>query len=222
MAAARPASVLGVAGDDRQAQEDVAGHRASGGDGVVGDVVGPHDELLVVPARVVEASGGLVPEQLHHLIAQYGGLPEPLYVQGDLVQGDETVYKESVVLQVGVELGIAIPVGAKQPAPGPELSQEEYGVSLRYPSVVGAGEDGSGLRKGAEHHAVPRSQYLVVPGRADAPAPGGQQLSLGAPEHGIALLLRSAQRLLVQGVVAHAEDGVALEIAVGGWRRSTC
>ena len=71
----------------------------AGGQGVVGDVAGSDNEVLLVGAGVVEAAGKRVPEQGDGLTGEFLGLDEPAQVAVRGVQSEKAVYKVGVVVE---------------------------------------------------------------------------------------------------------------------------
>ena len=56
----------------------------------------------MVAASVVEGLFSFVPEQVQHGVGHSGGFPQPVQVQGGLVQGQQAVNDEGVVFQVAL------------------------------------------------------------------------------------------------------------------------
>ena len=99
-------------------------------------------------------------------------------------------------------------------ATGRHLSQQERGVGFGDLTVIVAPEDACGVGKGAQHHAVPFGQHLVVPGRLDPLLALGKQLGPAARQRGSQVVRRYAQLAgdFLQ-VVIDMQDVLALEVA---------
>ena len=172
------------------------------------EVLAPRQQLLVVGRGLEEASVLRVGETLDHGVGQGTRLGEPARIEAGLVQGEQRLEQERVVLQVGVELGLAVLPGAQQPPVGvAQRAEHELRTAGRRLHVVGALEHGAGLGQRGDHQGVPGGQALVVEARPDALRP--HVVETPAPLRERFGPARAAHR-----------DVVALEVAGRRWPRT--
>ena len=113
--ALRLALVGALAGQRREAQQAERRGAVARRDRVVADLLAARDQLLVVAGGREEAAALAVAEALDRRLGQRPRLVEPALLEGRLIQGEQRFEQEGVVLEVGVEVGPAVLVGAQQP-----------------------------------------------------------------------------------------------------------
>ncbi len=114
--AERVALVLLVAGELGEAQQADGCAGGAGGDGGVLEVLAPDDQRFAVCGGREETALLGVGEAGDHLVGQRHGLVKPALLAGGFEQRDQRLQQEGVVLEVGVDLGLAVVVGAQQAA----------------------------------------------------------------------------------------------------------
>src|SRR3954451_2868126 len=114
----RPVLVVVLAGQRGQPQQAVGGARVAGGDGVVLQVLATGQELLVVRRGLEEAAALLVGEARDHRVGELASGTKPARVERRLVEREERLEEEGVVLQVCVQLRLAVLVSPEQPTVG--------------------------------------------------------------------------------------------------------
>ena len=118
------------------------------------------------------------PKRAIVVVGQRAGALEPARLEGRFVEGQQRFEQEGVVLEVGVEAGVAVLVGAQQAAVVvAQRVEDELGAAAGRVEVVLAAEHGAGLGQGGDRQRVPGGQALVVEPRPD---PLGARLVEGA------------------------------------------
>ena len=165
------------------------------------EVLAPRHQLLVVGRGLEEAAPLRVGETLDHGVRQGPGLGEPAGLERGLVERQQRFEQERVVLQVGVQLGLSVLVGAQQaPLPVAQLAQDEVRRIAGRVQEARLFQGRAGLGQGGDGQRVPGGQALVVQPGPDALSPG--------------LVEPAADAGQVRGLlVAAGEDGPALEVA---------
>ena len=171
-----------LAGQRREAEEAERGGGVAGGDRVVADLLAAGDQLLVVVGGREEAAAlGVAEAGDRSSSARARASLEPARLEGRFVEGEQRLEQEGVVLEVGVEAGAAVLVGAQQAALGvahrsrTNSAQRAGGVE-----VVLAAEHRAGLGQGGDHQRVPGGEALVVEAGPD-PLGAGLVAALGGP-----------------------------------------
>ncbi len=100
----------------REAQEAEGGGAVAGRDRVVADLLAAGDQLLVVGRGGEEAAALGVAEAGDHRVGQLPRGGEPARLEARFVEDEERFEQEGVVLEVGVQVGAAVLVGAQQVA----------------------------------------------------------------------------------------------------------
>ena len=186
--AGRLAFVGAVSGQGGEAQQPQRGRGVAGGDRVVVDLLAAGDQRLVVVGGGEETAPLGIPEAGDRRTGEIAGLLEPAPLEGRLVQRQQRLEQEGVVLQVCVELRLAVLVGAQEAAFGvAQGAQHELGAAARRVKVVLASQHRAGLGQGGDHQRVPGGEALVVEARpdplrarlAEGPAGLGEALGLG-------------------------------------------
>ena len=175
---------------------------------MVVDVLAARDQLLVVVRGREEAAVLGVAEVLDHRVGGLARGVEPALVEGRLVERQQRLDQVGVVLEVGVELRLAVLVAAKQAAVlVAQLGPDELGARDGRVEVVAARQHRAGLGKRGDHQRVPRRQALVVAARPDAPR-------AEAVERAAHVLV--PPRRLVARAAGQVKDVAALEVAALG------
>ena len=130
---------------------------------MVVDVLAPGDQLLVVLGGGEEAAALGVGEAGDHRIGRLAGGVEPAHLEGRLVERQQRLEQVGVVLEVGVQLRLAVLPAAQQPAVGvAHLVEHELGRGARGVEVVVAAEHRAGVGERRDHQRVPGGEPLVV------------------------------------------------------------
>ena len=211
----RLAPVIIVAGDYRQAQQQVGGYRTAAGLGVVEHIARAHHQILVAAPGVIERPGRRIPEELQHRIGQLEGGVQPAAVESGLIQRQQAVGHKGIVLQIAGQLGLPVAVGTQQAAVGvPHRFQQKGGVAGGGVQVIAPLPGGAGLRQRFQHQPVPRGQHLVVQQRRNTGGPAAAQRLFAAlndvhqPLHRQVVLPGEHG-----GFAGNVEDVAALEVA---------
>src|SRR5262249_54267374 len=110
-------------------EQPVRGRGGSGRHGVVVQVPRPHDQRVLIDARVEEDLSLAVPEQFERPIRKTARLIEPAPVERRLVQHHESDADERVVLEIRLDLRLPVLPGPEEPSPGIDhLSLQELGI----------------------------------------------------------------------------------------------
>ena len=125
--------VAALAGQRGEAQQAHRRGAVAGGDRVVADLLAAGDQRFVVVGGGEEAAALVVAEAGDHRLGELAGPLEPALLEGRFVEGEQRLEQEGVVLEVGVEVGAAVLVGAQQVA---------VGVAQLRPDELGAGAGG--------------------------------------------------------------------------------
>jgi hypothetical protein len=143
--------------------------RATRGDRRVLDVLAAGDQGLSVRGRREEAALLGIGEAGDHLVGQPRGGVEEAHLAGRFEQRYQRLEQEGMVLQVGVDLGPAVVVGAQQPAAlRTQVSQHELGAGDGRLDIARLRQRRTGLGQGGDHQRVPARQPLVIESRAHA------------------------------------------------------
>ena len=103
-----------------------------------------------------EAAALGVAEAGDHGLGEGLGLLEPALLEGRFVKRQQRLEQEGVVLQVGVEMGPAVLVGAQQAPVGvAQGAEHELGAAAGRLEVVLAPEHRAGLGQGGDRQRVP-------------------------------------------------------------------
>ena len=113
----------------------------------------------------------LTAEPLTHRVGDLPGRQQPAALKGRLVERDQGLDQEGVVLQVAVELRLAVLPGAhqaKRAVRGPldHLSEDEVGAGRRGGKVILAPQRRPRLGERPGHQRVPGGEALVIQARA--------------------------------------------------------
>ena len=180
------AGELVVAVDPSEPEKHIGHHRVPGGSGVVVELLSPRHEPVVVDE---EATALRVAEPFPSMTSEQPRLLEPAKLAGGEVELEVAVRDIRVVLEIPVDLRLAVPVAPEEPpfGIGHPLSQEE-----RQPvcdlEVVGAGEHAACLGERRQGEAVPGGDGLVVSQRLRPSHPSLEQLLAGGRVFGDGLV----------------------------------
>ena len=163
------ALVAVLAGERGEPQETEGRRRVARWDRVVLGILAARDQLLVVVRRREEAAALGVREAVDHRLGRLTRGVEPADLEGRLVERQQRLDQIRVVLEVGVELRLAllpgpqeVPLGVAHPGPD-ELRTRSCRVE-----VVGATEHRSGVGERGDRERVPGENPLVVETGPDA------------------------------------------------------
>ena len=122
----------------------------------------------MVSTCIEKRANGGIPEQIDHRRRKAARLAVPAWLDRGLIERQQSVDEKAVILEVAVELGLPIFVGAEEAPAAPQPGQHEIGVLLGGADVVLASEGRSCLGERAQHQAVPGGQDLFVAPGLDA------------------------------------------------------
>ena len=105
-----------LAGQGGEAEQAEGGGGVAGGDRVVADLLAAGDQRFVVVGGGEEAAALVVGEAGEQGVGELAGALEPDGLEARFVEGEQGLEQEGVVLQVSLEVGATVLVGAQQVA----------------------------------------------------------------------------------------------------------
>ena len=182
---------------------------------MVADLLAAGDQLLVVAGGGEEAAALGVAEAGDGGVRQRLGLLEPALLEARFVERQQRLQQEGVVLEVGVEAGVAVLVGAQQvPVLVAQRVEDELRAPPRGGEVVLAAEDRARLGEGADRQGVPGGEALVVELRPDAIGTRLVEGAAGLGKTRWGALFSVCERKAPRGAAGQVEDVGALEVAL--------
>ncbi len=157
----------------------MGGDAVAGGHRLVAEGFGPLDQGLVVGGGEEKAALFGVEELLQQHVRQRDGQIEIGPAPARLQQLQQCVEQQRVVVQVGVQVRVAVLVGRQQPAVAPQVAPDKVQRTLSGVQAIGAIQHPGGAGHALDHQRVPGCQDLLVPPRSHAPLPRRQQFGLG-------------------------------------------
>ncbi len=165
------------------AQEDIHSHGGPRRHSVIGHVLRPNEEGLLVGGRVEEGRCGFIPERRQHFGDQAARRIEPLEVEGRLVQAQQSVRDCRLILEVSGQHGATIFVAAPHPAARAQRLQQESRIPLGGRDQLALIQRASSFGKRAQHQAVPGGDNLLVPVGVRAPVANSHQAIAHRGQH---------------------------------------
>src|SRR5262245_39740280 len=99
----------------------------------------------MIVSRKEKSADSSVLEMLEHYVGQPHGFVDPAFVERGFVKRDQGVDKVRIVVEVGVDLGLAVTPGMQEAAVGPRhLLQDEIGGFFRGDEVLRLVENARG------------------------------------------------------------------------------